>query len=667
MKRIFFVLICLVVLVSCNKEKNYTVEISFDEFNLKYTVENSFCIDNITPKENYEYIGLYLDDYYQTEFNGFVDKDLKLYLKYKKFSNVVVKTEETDLVFKVYENEPFDINELKALGYDRFKLYTDVEKTEEYMFNVINKNMTLYLEKYLIINIYKDSESVERIYIKNNDSLNESDLLNRYGEYEFYADSNLLEEFDFSKVITEDVNIYLKPKYYNVTIKTSGEDINLKVDENNLININDIIKLGYKNFKLYIDESEKNEFDYKKITNDITLYLKEYLLVSIYDNELLREKVFVNKDGYLDETLYNSRYNGCKLFIDKELKNEFDYNDIISSDICLYLDNKKETVTVEVITKNVIQLFTLNKGDYLTYDNLQYKNSIDMDYISTGFLYYDKELTYIYDYGPVENDLVLYEECIFINPDDLVEVQIVSYDGKEDGNVYITMARGESVDLKEIPITSGRDFDGLYYDELFTKKYNNESIFNNTLLYLKTKPFNENDKLWRLRFYRDYTTFKTGIPNSLYDEMDIYLETQVKDGTVIGHDSCRKIFFEGGLLGIYNMNTHTIYKGEPIIANTDFYIICIETFEPDNFEWKKTSYSLNDDYTVLYNDERNKTLIYDPTSDLNIISIVDGNKKYQIYMSNNVILTKEDVIGIIGKENIEFNDILIDSDYIIYV
>ena len=29
--------------------------------------------------------------------------------------------------------------------------------------------------------------------------------------------------------------------------------------------------------------------------------------------------------------------------------------------------------------------------------------------------YYDKELTYIYDYGPVENDLVLYEECIFIN------------------------------------------------------------------------------------------------------------------------------------------------------------------------------------------------------------------------------------------------------------
>ena len=65
--------------------KTYNVLVLFDNNEIKFNDITKLSIDDITKIDGYEYIGLYTDSLYENEFDGNVNSNITLYLKYKKY------------------------------------------------------------------------------------------------------------------------------------------------------------------------------------------------------------------------------------------------------------------------------------------------------------------------------------------------------------------------------------------------------------------------------------------------------------------------------------------------------------------------------------------------------------------------------------------------------
>lgn len=727
MKRIILIFICLIALVGCGKDKSNDVTIIFDDYKFEYIVDNEFSINDIEKINNYEYIDLYIDNTYETKFNGKVNKDITLYLKYKKYYNVNVITDKENIALTVYEDEKLNMDDITIKGYQNYKLFTDVEKTKEYSNSVITSDITLYLDEYYtisiyygndikekillnknelldknelttkyntynfytdkdfenifdfnmkitsdiniylerfyLVNIYEDNDIKEKIYVNENGKLDQQEIINKYKDYLFYSDKDFKTEYDFSKIIENDIDIYIEYLYKDVTIKTEKEDIILSIYKNDKVNIKDIINKGYSNFKLYTDVNKTQEYKNDIITEDIILYLDICNLVNIYSDKTIKEKVLVNKNGLLDQKEYQNRYAGYKFFIDEELKTEFNFNKPITSDINIYLSGDKEKVTVQIIVDNYTQIYTLNKGDHIILSNI---STYRIPVLREPILYYDENYTYVYDYGPVENDLVLYQKHYDYSLEEMITIAIISL-SSDHGWVYKDIKKGESIDLCDAPIITGEERVGLYYDREFTQEYKGEPLYEAVDLFLKTQPYNEDDKLVTLRFDYNTMVYLNGLQYSIKHYKPDY-EIKVKVGTVFGPYSARIGTHTGAYISLYNVDAKKIHDYEPITKDTDFIVICLPyieaTTKPDN--WYIEAVNGTDEY-ITYNNEENKELIYEKNSTQKIITIIDENDKYQIYVSLTTIITPEDIYSIIGSNDFDFEDIIVSDNIIIYI
>ena len=264
--------------------KTYNVLVLFDNNEIKFNDITELSLTDITKIDGYEYIGLYTDSLYQNEFDGNVTSNITLYLKYKKYHSVLVKTAKEEISLKVYHGEKIDTNIFYEKGYknclyydNTFKLNGNANPLYYAEDEKVYTDIELTLVEGLAVSFYEEGLLKERIVVSNNSVLNDELYKYKYDNYEFYLDEEYKSKFDFKTKITEDTNIYLKP---------------IKVDDTKVkVQIN--IKDSYGNISythvLYIDKGEALRegfviFVYQNIYNS---EFKESS--SIFDSSLILE------------------------------------------------------------------------------------------------------------------------------------------------------------------------------------------------------------------------------------------------------------------------------------------------------------------------------------------------------------------------------------------
>lgn len=159
------------------------------------------------------------------------------------------------------------------------------------------------------------------------------------------------------------------------------------------------------------------------------------------------------------------------------------------------------------------------------YDGCEISETFDSDVVITKNIidtiinqeyegvYYDSEFT-----KPYRNDIITSDIKLYIKAKDIV-VTIVCDDLEQ----YINLSAGDCIDIQNITIVELSNIEGLYYDPEFIKKYEDEQLYDSTMLYIKLNTVVVTFKLFN---YEEQMTFKNGviITNdmiSLIEEKDI--------------------------------------------------------------------------------------------------------------------------------------------------
>lgn len=145
-------------------------------------------------------------------------------------------------------------------------------------------------------------------------------------------------------------------------------------------------------------------------------------------------------------------------------------NDKIKKDTTVIIKYKKVKITL--LNNTLQEEINIYKGESITKEVITIVNK---EYIDD--LYYDEEYTIKYNGEPIVEDKTLYFKR------KSVIVEICNKNDQETINVYL----GDIIDNKQISLVNNKYIEDLYYDNEYTKKYNNEEIKENTTLYIKLK------------------------------------------------------------------------------------------------------------------------------------------------------------------------------------
>ena len=159
--------------------KTYNVLVVFDNNEIRFNDITELSIDYITKIDGYEYIGLYTDSLYQNEFSGSLTSDMTLYLKYKKYHSVLVKTDKEEISLKVYHGEKIDTNIFYEKGYknciyyiDRYSLIMNDSSLYYVEDEKVYTDIELTLVEGLAVSFYEEGLLKERIVVNSNSLLN---------------------------------------------------------------------------------------------------------------------------------------------------------------------------------------------------------------------------------------------------------------------------------------------------------------------------------------------------------------------------------------------------------------------------------------------------------------------------------------------------------------
>lgn len=359
--------------------KTYNVLVLFDNNEIKFNDITKLSIDDITKIDGYEYIGLYTDSLYENEFDGNVNSNITLYLKYKKYHSVLVKTDKEEISLKVYHGEKIDANIFYEKGYKNCIFIGEYSSQFNANTEKIYKDLELELKEGLTVSFYEDDLLKERRVVSNNSVLDDELYKYKYDNYELYTDKEYTNKFNYKTKITEDTNIYLKP---------------IKVDDTKVkVQIN--IKDSYGNISythvLYIDKGEA---------------LREGFVIFVYQN------------------IYNSEWYGDYLYYDEECTLIYNYGPVYEDTVLYgYGELKVDTVNVTIVYEN--------DGDAHISVSLPVGSSITEEYklITNGEafdgFYYHNDLTKPYNGEPIyEETLLIIKTREFTEEDNIHNVKV---------------------------------------------------------------------------------------------------------------------------------------------------------------------------------------------------------------------------------------------------
>ncbi|MBP5408186.1 MAG: hypothetical protein J6Y42_03505, partial [Bacilli bacterium] len=346
---------------------------------------------------------------------------------------------------------------------------TEPIKTEPTQTEEIGFNVTINIGDKVIT--YNDIKSL---------SIEDIEEIDHYQYLGLYLDSEFTQTF--TGEISNDTTLYMDYIiFYNVIIKNIGDDINIHVNSNDDIDYKTFNMPSNKIFSgLYLDSEFTQEFT-GKVNSDLVLYAKINMLYNVkvsLDNELVDDTMVLENEKYEGTIIEsNPRYKEIKLYTDSLCTNEYNKEDTVNSDLTLYYgytlnEEYNDLAIVRIHVGENVSRIEVPKGSSLGYYDLLFASHAN----SFGFsLFLDKECTKSYKYGPIENDLDLYQlETIPIIDYVIIDLYYWLDDNTSLGSVTISNARGEGLLLTEIGVYFNYVIEGVYIDREMTIKYNEE-------------------------------------------------------------------------------------------------------------------------------------------------------------------------------------------------
>ena len=335
---------------------------------------------------------------------------------------------------------------------------------------------------------------------------------------------------------------------------------------------------------LYLDEQYTITFS-GVVTSDVDLYVKTEEVkknkhISYYVNSELFSELDLDSDESIPDikNSFNPRYN-VSTYSDEQMQivddNIFSYK----KDVSIYykLDEKdeyKDIVIVRIYTNSSVARIELDKGGYLD----AYLIIATLGLSKNLNLFYDEECTISYDFKPVEEDLVLYNnsddtfnvtESVFtIQPlDEMAKVTfiyVLSNGEKYEKSIYYN--KGIEITDKDFLLFRDEYISGIFKDEECTLPFTSEVLNTNLILYGKVEEPNNNAH--KVTIIDGYCVNKPRSESAIYDS--IYREFYVRDKAILtdfrtNNEELLKFWltYEDG----------SLYNGEEITNDVTFYAL----------------------------------------------------------------------------------------------
>ncbi|MBO0454686.1 InlB B-repeat-containing protein [Candidatus Enterococcus murrayae] len=317
----------------------------------------------------------------------------------------------------------------------------------------------------------------------------------------WYKDPNGLEEFDFTKEISEDTIIYAlwKQETYQVDYQTNGGD----EIESEIVNSGELItkpeepsRAGYTFEGWYKDKELTEAYDFNTpVTENLVLYAKwlknvetEYTVTYEVNGGSKVASETVKKGELFGKPKDPSResYTFAGWYTDKELTKAYDFNTPATENLVLYAKwvqnvETKYTVSYEVNGGSKVASETVKKGNPFTKPNDPSRSG----YTFEGW-YTDKELTKAYDFAtPATGNLVLYAKWV----QNVEKEYTVTYETNGGSKTESeTVKANTPFTQPTAPSKEGYTFEGWYTDEELTQAYDFATLATSDItLYAKWK------------------------------------------------------------------------------------------------------------------------------------------------------------------------------------
>ena len=350
-------------------------------------------------KEGYKFAGWYTDTTYETKVD--VSKEVFtsntiLYAKWTKETYTITFETNGGTNVESVEVEYLDTVSLKTpskAGYSFVGWYQDKDLTTKFDSTTkLTSNVTLYAKwEKIVLNVSFNTNGgsdVETIKVDYNKKLTLPENPTKVGHtfVGWYQDTSLTNEFNVNTSITKDITLYAKWEInvYKVSFETNSSTVisDLTVVYNNKVNLPQTpTKEGYSFVGWYQDKDLTVEFDKDTlITSNITLYAKwvdEIIYTVSFETNGGTEitKISVVENNVIDFTSINPQKPGYEFvgwYIDSALKNKFDVDTKINSDLTLYAKWKE----IKEVTGNDVVLGEAYYGSLYGLSNEELKKEL---------------------------------------------------------------------------------------------------------------------------------------------------------------------------------------------------------------------------------------------------------------------------------------------------
>ena len=418
--------------------KTYEAVVHIGEKSFTYDSLTTISIDTVEKLDNYQYLGLYLDEELTQAFEGTLTGDVVLYMDYNIIYNVSVDVngEKQELLIK--KGEKIDLSALIIPdNYVYYGLFSDSSFNTEFDLPVEN-DIALFakLVRLYNVNLYIDGKLVSTTQLEENETYSGS-----YLEYNpRYQDVTLRnmdtnEEYDKTIVVQGDLNLYLDYVLNNentdvaiIRIHSGNNVTRIEKEIGSYLSFYDVVYASFYNslgYGLFTDSKFTNPYNYGLITGDLDLYFK-------VDEDAVD---YAGKDHVEVKEVY-----------------------VLASD----------KTRINVLSKYVLKGEVFKASDF----------DLAINYLVDG-IYLDSELTIPYEDQALSESIMLYAKCY-------EEVQ----EGQNAHKVTIYYGSKMSEGISNIDKSVAREFyvmDGAYIpDQSFKDRTSNDNSLLLAIYYLDT-------------------------------------------------------------------------------------------------------------------------------------------------------------------------------------
>lgn len=348
-----------------------------------------------------------------------------------KFIYIDVDGTQKEIVSTVESGLTVSAPKLEKEGATLAGWYTDLTGTNKFDFETkIKKDITLYavmVSGYKVTYVTNGGSSIKDLYVEPGVAIQKAPTTTKEG-YKlagWFEDEALTKAYDFDEPVLSELTLYAKwelIKTYTITFNSNGgSNIEaLSIQNGEKVESLEVPTKDNYNFKgWFIDEAYKERFDFQKaITNDLTLYAKWEIITykvefdtnggsNVVSLEINSGSKVTSPENPTKE---NNEFKGW--FKDATLKEEFDFDTKITSDLKLYAkwEIKKCEIKFDSVGGTNVNSVIVESGKTVSKPSDPTKT----DKVFAGW-YLDSNYNKSYDFNSkVIDDLTLYAKWVIV-------------------------------------------------------------------------------------------------------------------------------------------------------------------------------------------------------------------------------------------------------------